>query len=57
MVEIVNLRKARKAKLRAKAVQEAAENRARHGRTLAERDRERLEAQQAARRLDALKSE
>ena len=52
MVEIINLRKA---KLRAEAAEAAAENRVRHGRTTAERSRERLEAEQAHRVLDGAK--
>ncbi len=57
MGEIVNLRKARKAKARAEAAETAAENRARHGRTLAERARERKETEQAKRSLDGAKQE
>ena len=57
MAEIVNLRQARKAKLRQAASAEAAANRARHGRTAAERDRERLLAEQARRLLDASQRE
>ncbi len=57
MGEIVNLRKARKAKLRAEAAEAAAVNRARHGRTLAERERERMEAEQARRVLDGAERE
>lgn len=52
MAEIVNLRRARKAKLRQAASAEAAANRARHGRTAAERERERMLAEQARRLLD-----
>ena len=37
MAEIINLNKERKARLRAAAVDKAAENRVRHGRTAAER--------------------
>jgi hypothetical protein len=55
MGEIVNLRKARKAQARLKAASEAAANRARYGRTAEERERERLEAEQARRRLDGAK--
>ncbi len=57
MGEIVNLRKARKAKARVEAAEMAAENRARHGRTLAERARARMEAEQAKRSLDGAKQE
>ncbi len=52
MVEIINLRKARKAKLRTDKAAAATENRIRHGRTAAERDLGRLEAEQASRKLD-----
>ncbi len=57
MGEIINLRKARKAKARTDAAEAAVENRARHGRTLAERERERSEAAQLARTLDGAKQE
>lgn len=57
MGEIVNLRKVRKSRLRAEAAAEAAENRARHGRTAAEREREALEAAQARRVLDGAKQD
>ena len=52
MVEIINLRKARKDKLRAGQADKAAETRVRHGRTASQRERDRLEAEQAARKLD-----
>ncbi|MFT9093292.1 MAG: DUF4169 family protein [Gluconacetobacter sp.] len=52
MTEIVNLRQARKRKVRAEQAAIAASNRALHGRTLAERDRERQEAERARRVLD-----
>jgi hypothetical protein len=42
----------RKAKARAEQATVADTNRARHGRTLAERERDRLGAEQAANRLD-----
>ncbi len=57
MGEIVNLRKHRKAKAREQAAADAAENRARHGRTAAERERERIEAEQAERKLDGAKQQ
>ncbi len=57
MAEIVNLRRARKAKLRQAEAAEAAANRARHGRTAAERERERMLAEQARRALDASQRE
>lgn len=47
MGEIVNLRMARKRKARAASAQTAAENRAQHGRTKAEKQRLRLEAKKA----------
>ena len=52
MGEIINLRKARKSKARAAETAEAAANRARFGRTLAERDRDRRETEKSARELD-----
>ena len=57
MGEIVNLRKARKAKARTEAAATAAENRARYGRTTAERERDRLAEEQARRRLDGAKQD
>ena len=57
MVEIINLRKVRKAKDRAEKADTAAENRARHGRTLAERERDRAEAEAARRVLDGAKTD
>jgi hypothetical protein len=52
VAEIINLRLARKARARAEAQGLAAANRARHGRTRAERDAARAEAEHAARDLD-----
>ncbi|GAA4481895.1 DUF4169 family protein [Gluconacetobacter asukensis] len=52
MAEIVNLRLARKRKARAEQAAVAATNRALHGRTAAERDRDRQEADRARRTLD-----
>jgi hypothetical protein len=57
MAEIVNLRLARKAKRRAVAEQVAAENRARFGLSRAERERQRLEAERGAGKLDGAKRE
>ena len=57
MAEIVNLRNARKAKRRAEDAEQAAENRVRHGRTLAERDQERLQAERSRRALDGAEIE
>jgi membrane protein involved in colicin uptake len=49
MAEIVNLNRARKAKARAEAEATAAANRAKHGRTAAQRERaERIEARRRA---------
>ncbi|MBL8587402.1 MAG: DUF4169 family protein [Methylobacteriaceae bacterium] len=50
--EVVNLRRARKAKARAAAERQAAENRALHGRTKLEKRASAAEAERAARRLD-----
>jgi hypothetical protein len=55
MAEIVNLRQERRRRERAEAGAVAAENRIRHGRTKAERERDRLAAEQAERKLDALR--
>ena len=55
--EIVNLRKARKARDRVAKEQRATENRAKFGRTKAERKREQAEDALHARRLEALKRE
>ncbi len=52
MVEIVNLNKARKRLLREAEQANAASNRVRHGRTRAERDRERQDTERARRTLD-----
>jgi len=53
MAEILSLSKARKAKAAAEREAKAAENRARFGRTKAERDRLRREEEAATTRLDA----
>jgi len=52
MAEIVNLRMARKARARAVAEQKAAENRAKFGRTRAEKAAERAETARATKMLD-----
>ncbi|MBN8818322.1 MAG: DUF4169 family protein [Sphingomonas sp.] len=57
MAEIVNLRMARKAKERARAEQQAAENRAKFGRTKAQKAKDRDEAERAARSLDGARRE
>ena len=53
MGEVVNLRQARKARARAGREAEAAENRAEHGRTKAERELTDARAEQDARRIEA----
>lgn len=53
MAEVINLRLARKARKRRQAAEQAAENRARHGLTAAERQHQRSQAERTARRLDA----
>lgn len=52
MAEIINLRMARKAMARATQAADADANRARFGRTKAEKMRDRIEAERAARILD-----
>lgn len=55
--EVVNLRQARKARRREEDEQRAAANRARFGRTRAERDAGAAEASRAARALDGARIE
>ncbi|MFN3433602.1 MAG: DUF4169 family protein [Sphingomonas sp.] len=55
MAEIINLRRARKARDRAAAGKAAAENRAKFGRTRAEREAEAQEAARTARIVDGAK--
>jgi len=55
MGDIVNLRTARKRRKRVEQEQEASENRARFGRTRDAKVTERLDKEQAERRLDAHK--
>lgn len=57
MAEIVNLRLARKAKARAAQQTEAQANRAKFGRTKAEKTRDRIEAERTARLLDGARRE
>ncbi|MBV9840136.1 MAG: DUF4169 family protein [Sphingomonadaceae bacterium] len=57
MAEIINLRQARKAKTRARAGDAAAANRAKHGRTKAERAREEADAARREKLLDQAKRE
>jgi len=53
--EIVNLRRARKDKARAQKAEQAAESRARSGRTKAERQKEASDKARIARELDGAK--
>lgn len=57
MAEVINLRAARKAKGRKDKAQSAAQNRALHGRTKAERQRQQAEAERAARQIDGARRE
>ncbi len=57
MAEVINLRLARKAKARASAAQVAEQNRARHGLTKAESQRQQAEAERAAKLIDGAKRE
>lgn len=55
MADLINLNKARKAKARLEAEQQAAENRIKFGRTKAQRQADEAAAAEAARRLDQLR--
>jgi len=57
MAEIVNLRMARKARNRARAEQQAQENRAKFGRTKAQKANERAEAERLAREIEGARRE
>lgn len=57
MAEVINLRLARKAKARTEAEGRAAQNRAVHGQTKAEKQRRQAEARRAARDLAAHRRE
>ncbi len=57
MVEIINLNKARKARAKATAQSQAETNRARFGRTKAEKVRDAAEAERKVRTLDQAKRE
>ncbi|HYE50700.1 MAG TPA: DUF4169 family protein [Azospirillaceae bacterium] len=57
MGEVVNLNRFRKAKQRAEREATAAENRAKHGRTKAEREREALLQDKARKELEAKRIE
>jgi hypothetical protein len=52
MADLINLRQARKRKLRADRDQQAAENRAKHGRTKDEKARAEAELERVRRHLD-----
>lgn len=55
MADIINLRKARKARTRAEADQRAVENRILHGMTRGEKERIRLEKEQAEAKITGLR--
>lgn len=55
MSDLVNLRQARKRKMRAEQDQKAAENRAKFGRTKGEKKRVAAEAERENRRLDLVR--
>jgi Spy/CpxP family protein refolding chaperone len=57
MAEIVNLRIARKARDRARAEQHAAENRAKFGRTKAQKQRDKAEAERLRREVEGARLE
>ena len=57
MAEIVNLRLARKARDRAKAEQQTTENRAKFGRTKAQKQRDKAEAERLRREVDGARLE
>jgi hypothetical protein len=57
MAEIVNLRQARKARDRKRAELQAAENRAKFGRTKAEKTKQKLDDARDASRLDGARRE
>lgn len=57
MGEIINLNKVRKRKAREQAAAQAAENRARFGRTKEQKQRDAAAAEEAQKRLDGLRRE
>ncbi|HEX7822853.1 MAG TPA: DUF4169 family protein [Sphingobium sp.] len=57
MAEIINLRTARKTRKRADDAALADQNRAKFGRTRAEKDRDRMEAERLARQVDGARRE
>ncbi|MFT4046745.1 MAG: DUF4169 family protein [Solimonas sp.] len=57
MADIINFNKARKARARADAERQAAENRVRHGLGKAQKEQDRRESELAESRLDQLRRE
>jgi hypothetical protein len=57
MAEIINLKRHRRARDQDRAEKSAAENRIVYGRTKAERERDRLQAEQDRRKLEMLRRE
>lgn len=57
MAELINFNRARKRRLREQAQQQAAENRARFGRTPVQKQHDEAEAEEARRKLDRLQRE
>jgi hypothetical protein len=57
MAEIINLKRQRRARDQALAEAKAAENRILHGRTKAQRDHDRQQAELDRRKLDALRQD
>lgn len=57
MGKVINLNKARKRKARVDAAEQAAQNRVRFGRSKEQKQRDAAAAEEAQRRLDALKRE
>jgi len=55
VAELINLNKARKAKARAEAERQAAENRVRFGRSKAQKQQDAAETEAMRRKLDALR--
>ena len=55
--EVINLRLARKAKARGEAKRQAEQNRALHGRTKTEKERQQIDAARAAKLLDGARRE
>lgn len=57
MGDVINLRLARKARARGMAARQAEQNRALHGRSKAEKERQQREADRSARLLDGARRE